>query len=196
MTETPEEKAARLAERERVPTQEEIDQAIEDARRPALLLNKTKFPDGPGEPGCWMWGQPTLPPEVDWPHQEINGLPWPLFFHAQIDLARVPRRPEFPKVPNTGTLFFFHDPVFSTEDSKVIYVADDVSKVPPRTMPDPKYRPIDEWSDEDAFEVIDQNQGRRRGFDFLEIQTFEGSYNRTIYTRIIDAFFEAKERVE
>lgn len=193
MTETPEQRAARKAGYYRIPSEEEIAQSIEEARRPALLLNLTKYPDDPGEDGSWLWGQPTLPPEVDWPYQEINGLPWPLFFLAQINLASVPRHPKFPKVPETGTLFFFHDPVFSTEDSKVLYVGDDVSKVPPRPMPDPEHRPIDEWSDEDAFEVIDQYQGRRRNFDYLEIRTYVGVYNHVIYEKIRDYTLEEKE---
>lgn len=136
MAETSEEKAARLAEWERVPTQEEIYQAIEDARRPALLLNKTKFADGPGEPGCWLGGEPTLPPHIDWPYQEVEGISSPLYFIVQINLARVPRSEGFPDVPETGTLFFFFDPTFWTTDAKVIYVDEDASVFPPTAMPD------------------------------------------------------------
>lgn len=129
---TPEE---RKAEWHRTPSQEEIDRAIEASRRPALLLNKTKFPHDPGEPGCWLGGEPTLPPRYEWPHNIVKGVNSPLYFVAQIDLSCVPGSIAFPKMPKVGTLFFFYDPVFLTFDGHVIYAEEDVSKYPPRRMP-------------------------------------------------------------
>lgn len=105
MTETPEEKAARLTEWHRIPSQDEIDAAVEAARRPALLLNKMKFPDEPGEPGCWLGGAPTLPPECEWPHHQIADRHIPLHFIARINLATVPHATASPMCPQAARCF-------------------------------------------------------------------------------------------
>lgn len=171
MTETPEKKAARLAERERVPTQEEIDQAIEDARRPALLLNKTKFPDDPGEPGCWLGGAPTLPPDIEWPYHEVEGVMSPLYFVTQINLTRVQASISFPSLPDRGTLFFFYDPMFLTFHGKVIYVEEDVSICQPRRMPSLP-GPEDFLDDPSVHGLAEPPHFSRWNFDFLDFDTF------------------------
>ena len=157
-------------------TEAEIEALVQEARKPALLLNKTKFPDGPGEPGCWLGGDPTLPPDIEWPYHEVEGVPVPLSFVAQINLARVPRRPEFPPVPETGTLFFFFDPVFSTSDAKVIYVEDEFSRTPPRRMPDPEYAPCEINVDH----FLDSIRFRKWNFDFLDFNTWYTGFHREI----------------
>lgn len=100
-------------------------------------------------------------------------MPWPMFFLAQINLATIPPSVELPNVPKTGTLFFFWDPLLGTSDCKVIYVDERVSKYPPRQMPEPEYRPVDEWSDDDVFDALERNLHEKWSFDFLEIDTFE-----------------------
>ena len=201
MTETPDGYEARKAEWERIPSQEEIDAAVKAARRPAVLLNRTKFPDDPGEPGCWIRGEPSLPPEVEWPFHNVRGTRAPLHFVAQVNLARVPRSDDFPAVPETGTVFFFCDQLFRTYDSRVVFCEEDVSTVPPRAMPE---LPQDDrfWEDPELFFNDDFLDGKRRAkipkkwnFDFLHIDRFDETSvkNRQLEWAIMDASQEALE---
>lgn len=48
-------------------SQTEMDALLLQARQLGILLLKTPHADGPGVPGCWLGGEPTLPPEIDWP---------------------------------------------------------------------------------------------------------------------------------
>lgn len=192
MAETPEERAARIAEWEREPSQKEIEQAIAAARRPALLLNLTKYPKDAGEPGCWMLGRPTLPPEIDWPHHCVVGRQVPLHFLMQVNLARLPRQAGLPRFPESGTLFFFYDPAFITSAAKVIFCEDDVSGVP-RPKPEmPKDQ--DFWEHphldflDDEYGALSDSEDRQWNFDFLTIDRFEEkARNRIIDYEIIKA---------
>ena len=132
----------RLAEWERIPTPDELDDMLFEASRPGLMLSKTRLPDDPGAPGSWLGGRPTLPPEIDWPWFAPEDTPLvPMHFVAQIDLAQVPRMNGLPEIPRTGTLFFFFDPILAPVrglgfgGARVIHVDRDVSGYAPREMP-------------------------------------------------------------
>jgi len=121
---------------------EELERMLEQASRPGLFLRKTPNADGPGVSGCWLGGEPKLPPEIDWPWYETDDIySAPMHFLAQIDLAQVPNSQRFPDLPQSGTLFFFHDPIFAPVfglrdgGSKVLFVERNVSGYPPRPTP-------------------------------------------------------------
>lgn len=116
---------------------------LEQARWPGVFLRKTAHADGPGTPGCWLGGEPTLPAELDWPWYETEqGYSVPMHFLAQIDLAEVAHSGDFPGLLEAGTLFFFHDPIyapvlgFRDGGSKTFFVERSVAGCSPRTMPD------------------------------------------------------------
>lgn len=187
MIENPKELLARIAESERKPTQGEIDRGVMGARRPALLLNKTKFPDDTGEPGCWLGGAPTLPLEIEWPYHEVEGISLPLVFVAQIDVSRIPKSDEFPKLPDSGTLFFFCDPHFGSLDAKIIYVAEEVSDVAPRqvpSLPDPN-----RFSLEHLRKIAsDASPLKKWNFQFLDFDTYHIDHpNNQVAIRIGEA---------
>ena len=119
----------------------ELQAMIDRAYRPGILMNKMPRPDDPGAPGCWLGGEPTLPPTIEWPWFLVDGQPLvPMHHMAQINLAEVPRLEQHPKLPETGTLFVFFAPevlsgstiVDRNGGSRIIYVPEDVSKYPLR----------------------------------------------------------------
>lgn len=124
----------------------ELEQMLDCARMPSILVVKTPAQDLPGAPGCWLGGAPTLPIEIDWPWtvfpidrepQRLN----PMNFVGQFDLTQLPRVESMPDLPVSGTMFFFVDFVRHVEQHEtcktyaVIYVEDDVSHIPPRPHP-------------------------------------------------------------
>ena len=75
-------------------TDAEIDQLLFKARQPAIAMLRTPYATDAGTPGCWFGGEPTLPPEIDWPiytHQK-TGLEIPMHFLVQINLEYLPTR--------------------------------------------------------------------------------------------------------
>lgn len=116
---------------------------LTEALRTGLFLRKTPLADGPGAPGCWLGGRPTLPPELQWPIYDGAGPERrvPMHFLAQIDLSKLPDFPDRPEMPHHGTLFFFLDPVFAPVfgyregGSRVLYYPDDVSTFPEQAPP-------------------------------------------------------------
>lgn len=122
----------------------ELEELLDAAEHPGFFLRKTLNPNDPGAAWCWLGGAPTMPDDIVWPvTKEAYSQPSiPLHFVAQIDLASIPRRKGLPAMPQTGTLFFFYDPIFGPNDdfrndnAQIIYVADDVSGIPERKMPD------------------------------------------------------------
>jgi len=120
------------------------DEIIDQARAHGFLLRKTRRPDDPGTDGCWLGGRPTLPDHIDWPWSEKgeHGIqPMPLHFIAQIKLDSIPWHDGLPEMPRTGTLFFFMDPIFAPihefdpDLARIIYVNEDVSCFPERSIP-------------------------------------------------------------
>lgn len=146
----------------------EIKELIESRRQPAICMLHTSGSEDEGTPGCWFGGDPTLPPEIDWPvykHRD-TGTVIPLTFLAQINLDHLPRVPGLPPLPETGTLFVFYEwmvaqlvgimddsqtpPLQSGEAVRVIYVDHDVSVYPercPPKRPDLSEIPEDELSE-------------------------------------------------
>lgn len=121
-------------------SQAQLDEMLAKARRPGLAMMKTLTPDAEGAQGCWLGGEPTLPPEIEWPfrYSEIQQESIPLHFLAQINLASVPRLEGLPELPENGTLFFFYDAVLGDpekEETRVIFVPGDVQGYPYRPMP-------------------------------------------------------------
>jgi len=45
----------------------EIRKLINSRRQPAICMLHTSGSEDEGIPGCWLGGDPTLPPEIDWP---------------------------------------------------------------------------------------------------------------------------------
>ncbi len=133
-------------------SESEVRLVLSLAQRPGLLLLKLA-PDDPRRlPGCWLGGEPTLPPEVEWPHfNEANlNIKVPMHFLAQINLAQLPRADYGITIPEFGTLFIFSDPIFAPLyqlgksvpamqaglGARVIFVPGEVDHYPPRVAPD------------------------------------------------------------
>jgi len=119
-----------------------LDALLEQAKRPGLFLRKTPEADGPGAPGCWLGGAPSLPARLEWPTFAVSGLPEvPMHFVAQIDLAQAPRAPGPWDMPARGTLFFFYDTIFApvvglgAEGGRVLFAPGDVSEAPLHPTP-------------------------------------------------------------
>ena len=124
-------------------SESELKAVVDDAKRTGILLVKSPNRQAAGAPGCWLGGQPNLPPEISWPYFEENGVPLaPMHFLAQINLAELPPEAAELGLPESGTLFFFYDTIYAPlgwldrGGSKVIYVAEDVSGVPLRSTPE------------------------------------------------------------
>lgn len=66
----------------------------------------------------WFGGQPRMPATIDWPmldytdHASIH-LTLPLHFVLQLDLSELPSLPAAPRLPASGSLLVFFDPLFS-----------------------------------------------------------------------------------
>lgn len=150
------EEEARLKEHRRAVNEEELADMLEEASRAGLLLRKTPYRKGPGAPGCWIGGKPTLPAGIDWPmFQSVEGFTLPLQFFAQVNLREVPRVAGLPPLPDEGTLFFFIELVlgdlngWQPGSSRVVFVPGDVSSVPERDIPPlPDLSPLDAVSDQ------------------------------------------------
>lgn len=134
------------------PSAAECEALIAASRTPAIAMVTGPGPNQPGAPGCWFGGEPTLPPNIDWPYYvHETGLAVPMHFLVQINLAELPGVPGLPPLPPTGTLFVFYDPAVAPMASgesgeeptpmvlgtgcKVIHVDSDVSSVAARTPP-------------------------------------------------------------
>ncbi|MCG7518808.1 DUF1963 domain-containing protein [Ruegeria sp. Ofav3-42] len=136
-------KEALYAEWARELSESELNAVVDDAKRTGILLVKSPNRDVTGAPGCWLGGEPHLPPEIEWPYFEENGVPQaPMHFLAQINLAELPPESVELGLPQTGTLFFFYDTIVAplgsldSGGSKVIYVQEDVSGISPRQTPE------------------------------------------------------------
>ncbi|MEM7058110.1 MAG: DUF1963 domain-containing protein [Pseudomonadota bacterium] len=177
----------RWNERDYEPSPAEPKQMMAEAYRPGILLNKMPFPDDPGAPGCWLGGEPTLPPEIDWPSYIFDGEPLvPMHFMEQINLAEVPRLEQYPWVPETGTWFFFYAPVMFAEfgratigvtdpGGRIFYVPQDASAFPERSMPShpsPKTLADQSFFDEEDLDLRYQRLPltglKKWNFDFLK----------------------------
>ena len=109
-----------------------------------VYLRKLQQPDREGSSGCWIGGEPTLPPDIEWPYYQVHdGTSVPMHFLAQIDLGQVPLVFAQTGLPEHGTLFFFYDTIVAPcyemgtkDECKVIYVEGDVSDIPTRHMPE------------------------------------------------------------
>jgi hypothetical protein len=101
-------------------TEDEIEAALARARVPAIAMLRTPQPTDAGTPGCWFGGEPTLPPEIEWPvytHEE-SGLDIPMHFLVQMNLAHLPTVPGL--LPGSGTLFVFYDPAVAPISSGIL----------------------------------------------------------------------------
>ena len=128
-------------------TPDEIDALLFRKRKPAIAMLRTREQTGPGTPGCWFGGEPTLPAEIEWPiFEHRDALKIPMHFLVQINLAYVPRVLGLPQLPRSGTLFVFYDAAIAIwwddgnemkrgKGARVIYVPDDTTGCPPRTPP-------------------------------------------------------------
>ncbi len=179
-------------ERERKIENAELEQMLDYARMPSILVVKTPAQGLAGAPGCWLGGAPTLPLKIDWPwtvlsvdgeEKRLN----PMNFVGQFDLAQLPLTEGMPNLPTRGTLFFFVDFVRYVEQNEafktyaVIFVENDVSDTPPRTHPN--------WPDD--FEAVDEtywwNENPITSFERWNV-TFQ-SYDDYEYERFPNAAY-------
>lgn len=160
---------------------EELEAMMAAAHRPGILLNKTARPDDPGASGCWLGGEPNLPPEIAWPWFEREGKRVvPMHFLAQIDLAVVPRVAGMPDLPATGVLFFFFTPVLASlfgyppEAARVIYAAADAVPEDGRRMPDfPDFATLPPYENWPEVYIETPTEGYPRwNFDFLDFDAY------------------------
>src|SRR5690349_19680021 len=84
---------------------------LDRKRQPAIWFRRR---EGGRSSLSRLGGQPTLPPDIEWPRHGQAGTP--LHFLAQIDLSTLPRTPlhnapDQPELPKRGLLFFFADMV-------------------------------------------------------------------------------------
>ncbi len=169
-------------------TDDEIEAWMARRRQPAIAMLHTAKPDDEGTPGCWFGGDPTLPPDVEWPiykHRQ-SGLELPHHFLAQINLAYVPQVLGLPPLPKKGTLFVFYEqrlapigifdeeatpPLQSGEGARVIFVDHDTSTYPtrrPPPMPDLSVLPEDQqWPYQ--FETTSY---QKWNFEFVVVETY------------------------
>ncbi len=202
--------AEKNAEWERIPTDVELAEMLKNARRPGILLLKSTHPDDEGLPGCWLGGEPNLPPEIDWPMVETEDPEYPegphgvpMHFIGQLDLALLPRREGMPALPQRGTLFFFYDPVHGpvydpfNGFERVIYVEGDVSDFQPRAMPD--MPPIDhDWSVSGAY-VRNPSRGYKKwSFSFSDFDGYAADVyrNRVFEERVAEKSIQLSSRVK
>lgn len=211
---TDDEQAAKTAEWERIPTQDEIDAALEDARYPGLLMIKTDRPYEDGWPGSWLGGDANLPPEIEWPcftisveeevededgeiYDDFVEKKIPKHLLAQINLASLPRINGLEDIPEHGTLFFFFEPnaaSFYALNRKtlamncVLYTPDDVSEYPLRTRPQIPYPDLSDDNSRDFAKRIEPYV--RRPFEFYHHDGYRQTIKPTTAVmdgRIIDA---------
>ncbi len=172
-------------------TREEIDAMFNRYRVPAILLMKTATADGPGAPGCYYGGQPTLPPEIEWPwfrSNEYDGavasdFSVPMQFLMQMDLRCVPRLVDGPKLPESGTLFFFFDQILGPAagysnpgDPFVHYYPGDVSGFPERSQP--AYTLPSHWDSKHQYQCTPKRWNMTFGFlDTYDSDKFEYENN-------------------
>lgn len=154
---------------------------MKQAYRPGIILNKMSRADEPGAEGCWLGGEPTLPPEVEWPWLMVDGKEMvPMHHLAQINLAQLPRSNPYP-VPNSGTLFFFYapviSPIYSIDGAVIIYTDTELTAVNPRVMPEfPDLNSIDDdpyFPSEYENKQVPLKRYSRWNIDFLEIESYE-----------------------
>ena len=196
-------RAALVAEWNRVPSSAELARMMDQATKPAVLLNKTAQAIDPGAPGCWLGGEPTLPPEIPWPWLTLDGEPLvPLHFAAQVNLAEVPELDEGPQLPRSGTLFFFFAPALTdvigwTDGSaRVIYTPEDVTTNASRRMPPfpefSNFPDLENW--EEVYAEVPLTGFRKWPFDFLVFETYETQhfpnavFQQTANEAIVDVF--------
>ena len=192
-------KEALRAEWQRELSQAELDAVVNDAKRTGILLVKSPNRDVAGAPGCWLGGEPNLPPEIDWPYFEENGVPLaPMHFLGQINLAELPPEATELGLPESGTLFFFYDTIYAPlgwldrGGSKVIYVAEDVSGVPLR--PTPELPEVDETSSVSHWYADRPTNGYRRWnisfrvFEGINHGEFNQNAEQTLLDRTVDIY--------
>lgn len=189
-----------------VPSGEELSNMLKVVRRPGVLLMKTPYSDDPGVPGSWFGGEPTLPPEIEWPvhkvcsedGQVISEIP--MHFLVQINLATLPLPEGVPELPQTGTLFFFFEPIFcnnfgiAPDCGRVIYVEEDVSECPTRSMPKiPPLSELPDWANKYAEKMRkygrnDLGRGFRRwSFDYFFFTGYRsGQFRNRVFRDYVD----------
>ena len=133
-----------MSEKPREMTDDEIEDLVNESRIEGYFLHMDWPQTAPGAPGCWFGGDPNLPPDIEWPsygefiNDEDEAFE-PMLFLAQVNCAELPVIEHRPEIPQSGTLFFFHDVSFYSGDDAhkgtVIYVDEDVSNYPSRVPP-------------------------------------------------------------
>jgi len=101
-----------------------IESAMEQYRRPAIMIRRMYPPHDVPPRNSRLGGRPLLPDGVDWPRAK-DGVPF--HFMAQIDCAELP--PNGGVLPERGVLFFFariSDALWGSGDSQT---ASDISRV-------------------------------------------------------------------
>lgn len=99
-------------------TEDEFRAALEAGAESAVFFEPVYPPRHTVNPRSFFGGRPNLPPEIDWPVNEIQtqyldgkSLPEPVAstFVGQIDLGELPGGADIAQLPRRGTLYFFFD---------------------------------------------------------------------------------------
>lgn len=211
-----------FVEWERTPSQKEIDEALEKARYPGVVLVKTDRPDEVGCPGSWLGGAANLPPDIDWPcfdyeveeevededgeiYDDFVTKKIPKHLLAQIDLTTLPRIDDSIDLPEQGTLFFFFEPFSDNEFALnrksramncVVYSSADVSEHPLRHRPQVPYPEALETESRYFSHPIEGYT--RRPFEYLAFDGYRSitePKNSLIDSKIAGSYLDSLEQV-
>ncbi len=116
---------------------------LEAEARSAALVRRSDLPVPRAHTArSFFGGLPKLPPEFEWPRAEVTAYEEAesvaLTFIAQVSLTELPNFEERPRLPQTGTLYFFCSSVFEGEGSppcRVFYYPENADLIPERSPP-------------------------------------------------------------
>ena len=188
----------------------EVDAAVSQMRRPALMLSKMPTPNAKGAEGCWLGGMPNLPADIAWPWHAHGGVDLvPMHFLAQINLAHLPRDPAFPQMPQSGSLLFFYTQVayhfaYNADPlamCRVIYVEGDASRHPQQRMPEipdvSTFEGAQDW--EDFAGQMTKGPLARWNIDFVQfddINVPNAQQNANLWKAGLDAVLETYDSLQ
>ncbi len=91
---------------------DEMQRMLAMSQVDGIMIRKTE--DWIASPGSWLMGEPSLPPEIEWPiGQWCRNPDVSLHFVAQFNLSELP---DVGRLPEHGTLFFFVDLTTGPDD--------------------------------------------------------------------------------
>jgi hypothetical protein len=125
-------------------TEDEIRVALAAGAKSAAFFEPVYPPRHSVNPKSFFGGRPNLPPEIDWPVNNIavdfargvsKSAPVASTFVGQIDLGELPNSLDISPLPKRGTLFFFFDSSRPGTGGTVIYSGHSGTSCPEREEP-------------------------------------------------------------